>query len=158
MSPLPYFMNTFWTGLFAGCLAILYTALPRYILPSFICGCVGRAVRDLLVTMGLSTNWSTVVAAVAVVLVAVAIIRRHVISPVVLISAVIPLGAAVPAFGTLFELIKVSSASGDALNTAAVALAANVGKLVIVSLAIAVGIAVGIAIVRVLSPKEATEV
>jgi uncharacterized membrane protein YjjB (DUF3815 family) len=85
----------------------------------------------------MSQNWSTAVGAVVVVLVAVAIIRRDEASPVVLVSGVLPLGAAVAMFNTIIELMKVSSLKGEALSASSVALSANTGKVFTTSLAIA---------------------
>jgi hypothetical protein len=57
----------------------------------------------------LSQNWSTVVAAAVVVAIAIAIVRGHRISPVVLIWGVLPLGAAIALFNMILDLMKVSS-------------------------------------------------
>ncbi len=148
MDLLAIFMNSLWAGLFAGGLGILLTAPRRYILPAFLCGFAGRFARDVFMSWGMSQNWSTAVAAAVVVLVAVAILRRHVVSPVVLITGVLPLGAAVAMFNAIIGLMKVSSLKGEALREASVALSANMGKVFTTSLAIALGLAVGIAIVR----------
>jgi hypothetical protein len=105
----------------------------------------------------MSQNWSTAVAAAVVVLVAVAVIRRHVVSPVVVISGVLPLGAAVAMFKAIIELMKVSHLEGEALSEASVALSANMGKVFITSLAIALGLGTGIAIVRFFRREEVQE-
>jgi hypothetical protein len=99
-----------------------------------------------------------VVAAAVVVVVAVAIVRRHTVSPVVLICGVLPLGAAVAMFNLFFALRQVSSLQGEALGEASVALSANLGKMFTTSLAIAVGLAAGMAIVRLCRREEAVEV
>ncbi len=150
-------MNSMWAGLFAGGLGILLTAPPRYIAPAFLSGFAGRLVRDAFMSWGMSQNWSTTVAAAVVVLIAVAIIRRHVVSPVVLITGILPLGAAVAMFNAIIELMKVSSLKGEALSEASVALSANMGKVFTTSLAIALGLAVGIAIVRLFRREEVRE-
>jgi uncharacterized membrane protein YjjB (DUF3815 family) len=137
MDLLAIFMNSLWAGLFAGGMGILLTAPPRFIAPAFLSGFAGRFARDVFMSWGMSQNWSTAVAAAMVVLVAVAVIRRHVISPVVLVSGVLPLGAAVAMFNTIIELMKVSSLKGEALSASSVALSANTGKVFTTSLAIA---------------------
>ncbi len=157
MDLLAIFMNSLWAGLFAGGQGILLTALPRYIAPSFLCGFAGCFARDVFMSWGMSQNWSTAVAAPVVVLVAVAVIRRHVVSPVVVISGVLPLGAAVAMFNVIIGLIKVSTLKGEALTGASVALSANMGKVFTTSLAIAVGLVVGIAIVRFFKREEVQE-
>jgi uncharacterized membrane protein YjjB (DUF3815 family) len=157
MDLLAILMNSLWAGLFAGGLGILLTAPPRYIAPAFLCGFAGRFARDVFMSWGMNQNWSTAVAAAVVVLVAVTIIRGHVVSPVVLISGVLPLGAAVAMFNAIIEFMKVSSLKGEALSGASVALSANMGKVFTTSLAIALGLGAGMAIVRFLRREEVRE-
>jgi len=147
-------MNSLWAGLFASGLGILLTAPPRYLVPTFLCGFSGRFARDEFMSWGLGPNWSTAVGAAVVVLVAVAIIRRPGVSPVVLVSGVLPLGAAVAMFNAIVELMKVSSLKGEALSGASVALSANLGKVFATSLAIALGLGAGMAIVRLFRQEE----
>jgi uncharacterized membrane protein YjjB (DUF3815 family) len=150
-------MNSLWAGLFAGGLGILLTAPPRYIVPAFLCGFVGRLARDALMSWGMSQNWSIAVAAAVVVLVAVAIIRRHLVSPVVLISGVLPLGASVAMFNAIEKLMMVSSLKGEALSGASIALSANIGQVFTTSLAIVLGLGAGMAIVRLFRGEEVWE-
>jgi len=147
-------LNSLWAALFATGLGILLTAPFRYIVPTFLCGFAGRFVRDVSMGWGMSQNWSTVAAVIVLVLVAVAIVQRHRISPVVLICGVLPLGAAVAMFNMIFELMKVSSLKGDALSAACVALSANAGKAFTGTLAIALGLGAGMAIVRIFRRGE----
>lgn len=158
MHSLVYLTNSLWSGLVAGGLAVLFTAPRQYVLPAFFCGAIGHFVRDVSIASGVSTAWSTVLASAVVVLVATILLRRHVASPVVLISGVLPLGAAVAAVNAVFELMKVSSASGEALNSAAVALASKTGKVFVLSLAIALGIELGAVIVGAFVRREVIEV
>jgi uncharacterized membrane protein YjjB (DUF3815 family) len=157
MDLLAILMNSLWAGLFASGLGILLTAPLRYIVPTFLCGFAGRFARDAFMSWGMSQNWSTAIAAAVVVLVAVAIIRRNVVSPVVLVSGVLPLGAAVAMFNAITALMKVSHLEGEALSGASVALSANVGKVFTTSLAIALGLGAGIAIVRLFRREEVRE-
>jgi uncharacterized membrane protein YjjB (DUF3815 family) len=149
--------NSLWAGLFAGGLGFTLTAPSRYIAPAFLCGFTGRFARDVFMSWGMSQNWSTAVAAAVVVLVAVVVIQRHVVSPVVLISGVLPLGAAVAMFNAIIELMKVSSLRGEALSASSVALSANTGKVFTTSLAIALGLGTGMAIVRLFRREEVRE-
>jgi uncharacterized membrane protein YjjB (DUF3815 family) len=151
-------MNSLWAGLFAIGLAILLTAPRQYLVAAFFCGFAGRFIRDLLVGWGMSQNWSTVIASAVVVLVAVAIIRRHQVSPVVLICGVLPLGAAVAMFNMIFALMKLSTAQGEALNGVSIAFTSNLAKVFVISLSIALGIGAGTAIVRLCRREEAVEV
>lgn len=157
MDLLGIFTSSLWAGLFAGGLGILLTAPPRYIAPAFLSGFAGKFARDVFMSWGMSQNWSTAVAAAAVVLVAVVVIRRHVVSPVVLISGVLPLGAAVAMFNAIIELMKVSSLKGEALSGASVALSANTGNVLTTSLAIALGLGTGMAIARLFRREEVRE-
>ena len=157
MDLLAILMNSLWAGLFAGGLGILLTAPLRYLVPTFLCGFAGRFARDVFMSWGMSQNWSTAVAAAVVVWVAVAIIRRNVVSPVVLVSGILPLGAAVAMFNAIVELMKVSSLKGEALSGESVALSANMGKVFTTSLAIALGLAAGMAIVRFFRREEVQE-
>lgn len=147
-------INGLWAGLVAGGVSALYTAPLQSVPLSIICGFAGRCVRDVFMSWGLTQNWSTVIAAAVVVLVAVAIVRGHVVSPVVLIAGVIPLGAAVAMFNTIIGLMKISSLSGEALNGASVALSASAGTAFTTTLAIAVGLGAGMAIVRLLQREK----
>jgi uncharacterized membrane protein YjjB (DUF3815 family) len=106
---------------------------------------------------GLTQNWSTAVAAAVVVLVAVAITRRHAVSPVVMVSGVLPLGAAVAMFNAIIALMKVSTLKGEALSEASLALIANSGKVFVTSLAIALGITAGVIIARLFRREKIWE-
>jgi ATP/ADP translocase len=106
---------------------------------------------------GLTQNWSTVVAAAVLVLVAASTIRRHVVSPVVLVSGLIPLGAALAMFKAIMALMRISSLKGEALSEASDVLNANVGAVFTTSLAIALGLAVGMAIVRLARREKVWE-
>lgn len=148
------FMNSLWAGLYAAGQAILLTAPLRYVPGTVLCGFAGRWVRDVLMIWGLSQNWSTVAAAATVVLVAVTMIRDHGVSPVVLISGVLPLGAAVAMFNAIIQLMKVSSQSGEALSASSVILSASIGRAFTTSLAISLGLGIGIAVTRLLRREE----
>jgi uncharacterized membrane protein YjjP (DUF1212 family) len=157
MHLLAIFMNSLWAGLFAGGQGVLLTAPRRYILPAFLCGFAGRFARDMFISWGMSQNWSTAVAAAVVVLVAVAVIQGHVVSPVVVISGVLPLGAAVAMFNAIIDLMKVSSVKGEALSEVSITLSANMGKVFTTSLAIALGLGAGMAIVRLFRREKVQE-
>lgn len=146
--------NSLWAGLFAGGLSVLFTAPLQYVPPTLLCGFAGRCVCDVLMAFGLSQNWSTVVAAAVVVLVAVVMTRGHAVSPVVLVAGVLPLGAAMAMFNAIIELMRVSSLSGEALNASSVALIANTGKVFTTSLAISLGLGIGMALIRLLCRED----
>src|SRR5688572_16876509 len=101
MNLLELALPSLWAALFATGLAVRLTAPVRYLVPTFLCGFVGRAMRDVSMASGLSLGWATVIAAAAVVLVAVTMVRRHRVSPVVLVCGVLPLGATVAMFNLI---------------------------------------------------------
>jgi uncharacterized membrane protein YjjB (DUF3815 family) len=150
-------VNSLFAGFFAGGMGVILTAPPRYVLPAILCGFAGRFTRGVLIGWGAGPNWSTAVAAAVVVLVAVAILRRHVVSPVVLVSAILPLGAAGAMFNAIIGLMRVSSLEGEALREASVALSADSGKAFTITLAIALGLAVGMALVRLFRGEKVWE-
>ncbi len=150
-------LGGFWSGLLAGSLGILLTAPFRYIVPAFLCGFAGRAARDLFISWGVGLGWSTMGAAAVVVLAAAALTRRHIISPVILISGVLPLAASAAVFNAILDLMKVSALEGDALHDASISLISNSGKAFTVSLSVALGLATGVMIVRLIRRKRAWE-
>ncbi len=147
MNLLALALPSLWAALFATGLAVRLTAPVRYLVPTFICGFVGRGMRDVCMASGLSLGWATVIAAAVVVLVAVTMVRRHTVSPVVLVCGVLPLGATVAMFNLILDLMQVSSLTGEALTRVSVALTANLGKVLITSLAVAIGLGAGMVIV-----------
>jgi uncharacterized membrane protein YjjB (DUF3815 family) len=141
-------------GFFATSLGVVLTAPTGYVVPVFFCGFSGRFVRDLLTGLGLSLNWSTLIAAAAVVLVGSAFIRRHAVSPVALVSGVLPLAASASMFDAILALMRVSSAQGEALQNASASLISSSAKVFNASLAIAIGLAAGLAIVRLIRGEK----
>jgi uncharacterized membrane protein YjjB (DUF3815 family) len=154
VDPSTILMHALWAALFAAGLGVMLTAPPRYLVAAFACGLLGRGLRDVFTGLGLNLNWATVIASAVVVLAAVAMLRRRQVSPVVLICGVLPLGAAVAMFNLIFALLQISSATGDAVATASMALTASAGKVFTTSVAIAVGLAAGLAIVRLSKRDE----
>jgi uncharacterized membrane protein YjjB (DUF3815 family) len=150
MDPVAILSHSLWTGVFAAGLGVMLTAPARYLIACFACGFVARCVKDVAMGTGLDVNRATVLAAAMVVVVAVALTRRHTVSPVVLICGVLPLGASSAMFSLIFSLMQVSTAEDAALAEASMALTSNLGKVFAVSLAIAVGLGIGVAITRLL--------
>jgi hypothetical protein len=147
-------VSSLWAALFATGLGVMLTAPARYLVPTLVCGFVGTGVRDVLKAWSLGAHWATVIAAAAVVLVAVAITRRHAVSPVVLICGVLPLGASVAMFKLIVGVMQISSLTGEALSGASVALTANLGKVFTTSVAMVMGLGAGMAIVRLFRREE----
>jgi uncharacterized membrane protein YjjB (DUF3815 family) len=151
------FRESLWAALFALGLGVRLTAPLQYLLPTFLSGFAGRLVHSLLVRGGMGRDWATVLAAAAIVAVAVATTRRHRVSPIVLICGVLPLGAAGAVFSAVFELLKVSSAEGEALNATALAWIAQASRAFTGMMAIALGLGVGMIITRLLDRREVEE-
>lgn len=155
MSLLTILTNSLWAALFASGYGVILTTPARTLVSCFVCGFMGRCVRDLSMRGGLSQNWATAVAAAVVALLAVVIVRRQTVSPVVLICGVLPLGSTVAIFNVLLDLMRVSSLTGEALSAASVSLIANAGKASTGTLAIAMGLGAGVAIARFAVRDEA---
>lgn len=151
-------LSSLWSGLLAAGLGVLFTAPRKYLVAAFVCGSVARCVRDLCVIWGVSHNWSTAFAAAVVVLVAVAFVQRHQVSPVVLICGVLPLSASVAMFNLIFALMRLSTAAGDARNEYSLAFTANLASAFTTLIAIALGIVGGMAVVRLAKRKEPVDV
>ena len=158
MDLLTILKNSLWAAVFATGFGVILTTPARALVSCFVCGFTGRCVRDLCMGSGLSQNWATAVAAAVVVLLAATIVRRHAISPVVLICGILPLGSAVAMFNMIFDLMRVSSLQGEALSAASASLSANAGKVFTGTLAIALGLGAGMAIVRFVRRDDAEEV
>ena len=157
MSLLTILANSLWAALFATGFGVILTTPTRALVSCFMCGFVGRFVRDLSMLGGLSQNWATAVAAAVVALLAIAIVRRRTVSPVVLICGILPLGATVAVFNVILDLMRVSSLTGEALSAASVSLSANIGKASTGTLAIALGLGAGLAIARFARREEAAD-
>lgn len=150
-------VSSAWAGLFACGWAVLLTAPPRFIAPAFVGGFAARFTLEALTSWGLNQNWSTVVAAAIVVLIAAAIVRRDAVSPVVMITGVLPLGAVVAMFYSSILLMKVSLLTGEALSGAVVELVANLGKMFTTTLAIALGLGAGLEVMRYCGREDCEE-
>lgn len=146
--------NALWAAVFAAALGVLLTAPARYLVATFLCGFAGRFARDLCMGWGLTQDWSTMIAAAVVAVLAGLIVRQQRVSPVVLVCAVLPLGAAVAMLNTIYELMRVSFLKGEALTAAAQALSVNAGKVFTGTLAIALGLVVGMALVGSLARRD----
>lgn len=147
-------INCIWAGFYAGGMGLLCTAPLRRILSAFICGFAGCFSRDILISWGLGQNWSTVVGSATVVLTAMILIRGNEVSPVVLISGIVPMGANPAVLRMIIELIKVSTLKGEALTESSVSFIANTGKVFTTYLAISLGLAIGITIMQLFKKEK----
>jgi uncharacterized membrane protein YjjB (DUF3815 family) len=132
-----------WAALFAGAVAIIFT-VPRAGLPIAVAaGFAGRFTRDLLTSAGLSLVAAAFVAALAISLIALVFAPRHHMKPVVAMSAFIPIGASVAAFGVVDKALRIASQPNDPqLPRIAAALVADLTTLISVTFAIALAFTV----------------
>jgi len=150
--------NSFWAALFAISLGIILTTPVRALIYCFVCGFIGRFVRDISMGLGMSQNWSTVIASTLLVIVAVAIVKQQRVSPVILICSVLPLGSVVALFNMIIALMKAASLNGEELSAVTDAFISNSAKVFTGTLSIALGLGLGMAIVRFLKMNEVKEV
>ena len=146
--------NALWAGLFAAGLGVLLTTPPPGLLPCFACGLIGRLVRNLLIAGGLSQAASVAMGAIACVLMATLFSRQFQLTPLALVTGVLPLGAAVPLFRSIHGILTLHRLQGEALNAAAVQLIANLSNVFTTTLAIVLGIWLGLSLLTVLRRKD----
>lgn len=149
----PLLMNALWGGFFAAGLGLLLTTPPQGLLPCFASGLAGRLARNLLIAGGLSQTASVVMAAIVCVLVTILLSRRPQLSPLAMITGVLPLGAAVPLFRSIHGILTLHRLQGDALNKAVVQLIANLSNVFTTTLAIVLGIWLGLLLLTALGRK-----
>ena len=147
--------ESLWAGVSAAAIALLLTAPPGHLASAFLCGAAARFVRDSAVASGLSTAAATAIAAGVVVLVAVTVLRGHAVSPVVLITGVLPLLANLTIIDSIVRLMGVASLEGAALERATGGLASNVAKVFVNIIAIAAGLSAGLVLVRLIRREKA---
>lgn len=147
MNLAPVLIDALWAALFAMAMAVVLSAPLHGLVPSFCGGFVARFMRDVLIAWGAHENLAVLIAAAAVVAAA-GLICRPGVSPMVMVSAVIPLGAARPFFGAIVGFLQISSLKGEETAGAPLALISNLSKVFTTTLAIAVGVSMGVLIVR----------
>jgi uncharacterized membrane protein YjjB (DUF3815 family) len=138
----PILLNSMWAAIFATGMAVVFSTTHDALIPSFCCGFIARLVRDLLMGWGATMNFATLVAAAVVVFIAVSFVRRAGVSPIVMLTGVIPLGAAGALFRAIVGFLEVSSLKGSGLS-APIALISNLSILFTTTTAIAVGAWIG---------------
>jgi uncharacterized membrane protein YjjB (DUF3815 family) len=152
---MPLITNAFWAGCFAAGLGLLLTTPPQGLLPCFACGLAGRLVRNLVVAAGASATVGVVLGAVVCVVVASALSHRgQTISPLVMVTGVLPLGAAVPLFKSVYGLLTLPAVPGDALTDPVVQLVANLSTVFTTTLAMVLGVWLGLFVMTALGQKD----
>ena len=136
------------SGLSACAIGLIFTAPLRFLPSIYVCGFTARFIRDLCVSWDVSMSISTALAAIALVAAAFILLKEHEVSPVVLISGVMPLGVTVEIMRMITGLLRISSTTGDAQSKAAIVFISNFSIVFTTLLAIAFGLAAGISIMR----------
>ncbi|MFN8662851.1 MAG: threonine/serine exporter family protein [Thermomicrobiales bacterium] len=132
--------NALWGAVMAGGLAVFFTVPQRALWIAVVCGGAGRGVRSAALQADQGLLRATLLAALAVSLVAVLLAPSQQFSPVVAMSALIPLGAAIDAFDVIWAAMQIPGTSDVTQVTALGAdLIANAVTVAAVTLAIAIG-------------------
>jgi uncharacterized membrane protein YjjB (DUF3815 family) len=137
-----------WAGLFAAAMSVIFVAPLRALLPSFVAGFVARLARDALVAAGVDMILATLVGAALVGLVGEAMIRRRMASPVVVVSALVPLGAALPLFRLIVDFLRIPSMPAAKLALLPEGMLSNLSKVFTTTAAIGLGVSLAIYGVR----------
>ncbi len=138
--------NGVWAGLLSGACVILFSAPIQVLAAAAGAGFMARILRDALMQhAGASQALATFAAAAAVVIVMRTLIqiRRPGVSPVVVLSGLVPLGAAKSFFEAIVGLVRAPLLTGDALTAAQSAIVSNLSAVFTMTLALALGAAVG---------------
>jgi uncharacterized membrane protein YjjB (DUF3815 family) len=135
-------LNSLWAAIYAAGMAVVFSAPYWALVPSFCGGFIAHLVRDLLMGWGVNQNLATLVAAALVVFIAVSLVRRPGVSPIVMLAGIIPLGAAGALFRAIVLFLQISSLKGEGPSVP-VALISNLSILFTTTTAIAVGAWIG---------------
>lgn len=139
-----------WGGLFAAAMSIIFAAPSRAMLPSFCAGVVARVSHDALIGAGAGVNFATLVAAALVCLVGEIAIRRNIGSPVVVVSGLVPLGAAAPFFRTIVDFLRIASMPADRLASLPQAMLSDISKVFCTTADIGIGVSLVVYLTKVL--------
>ncbi len=137
-----------WAGAFAAAMVIIAAGPWRGVLPTFCAGFVARFARDGLVAAGVDLTLATLVAAALVVFVAALLIRRPAVSPVVTMSALLPLGAALAFLRVLLDFLRLPSMTRESPALLPQTLLSNLATVFTTTTAIAAGVSLAILAVR----------
>ncbi len=150
-------VDSIWAGLFAGAMSIVFSAPYSALFLSFCGGFVGRLVRDILLQQGASAAVATLIAAAMVVMVAALMRRRPGISPVIIVSGTLPLGAAGAFARAIVDFLRISSLTDQKASAVPLALVSDLSTVFKTTVAIGIGISVAVYAVRLFGWKERTQ-
>lgn len=133
-------INALWGAVMAGGLAVFFTVPREALWIAFVCGALGRGVRSFALQADQGLLRATLLAALAVALAALLLAPKRQFSPVIAMSALIPLGAAINAFEVIWSAMRIPGTADPAqLATLGSAVVTNAVTVAAVTLAIAVG-------------------
>jgi hypothetical protein len=137
-----------WSGLAAAVMGVIFSAPASAALPCFVGGFVARFARDLLLSAGATPVIATLVAAFLVVISASLLTRRPGLSPVVMVSALLPIGAAGPFFRAIAGFLRLASLPAEQSAGPTVELMTNLSRVFTTTLALAIGVSLAVLFMR----------
>jgi uncharacterized membrane protein YjjB (DUF3815 family) len=145
---LPLLVDAVWGGLFAAIMAVLFQAPTSALLPCFVAGLAGRLARNLLLAAGAGPHLTTFLAATLVALIASVMFRRPGASPLVMVSALLPLAAAVAFFRAIAAFLRLPALNSRPPEALTEVMFVNLANLFTTTAAIGAGVAVAVVVVR----------
>jgi len=149
--------DSIWAGLFAGAMSIVFSAPYSALFLSSCGGFVGRLVRDILLQCGAGANFATLIAAAMVVMVAALMLRRPGMSPVIVVSGILPLGAAGAFSRAIVDFLQISFLTEQNASAVPLALVVNLSTVFTTTVAIGVGISVAVYAIKLFAWKEPSQ-
>jgi uncharacterized membrane protein YjjB (DUF3815 family) len=112
---LPEFLqDVIWSGIAALGFAVLFNVPRRLLLGCFLSGAIGHSIRAVVVSLGASTEFGTLIGAAAVGFLSMALSDRYQVpSSSFTVTGAIPLVPGVFAYQTIIGLLNATAASGD---------------------------------------------
>jgi len=148
--------NALWGAVMAGGLAVFFTVPRGALWIAFICGALGRGVRSGALQADQGLIRATLLAALIVALGALVLAPGRQLSPVIAMSALIPLGAAGDAFDVIWAALRIpGTTDAAALATLSADVMTNAISVAAVTMAIAVGFLLPWLLVRMLRNADA---
>jgi uncharacterized membrane protein YjjB (DUF3815 family) len=142
MTSFELLQDIFWSGTAALGFAVLFNTPSRLLVGCFLCGAVGHGVRALLVSLGASVEFATLIGAASVGFLSVSLAARYrVPASVFAVTGAIPLVPGVFAYKTIVSLLNVTSVAADHRLDLLIAAAMNGIQTTFVLSALAFGIA-----------------
>jgi hypothetical protein len=140
-----------WAGLLSMSIAVAFSMPLSGLLPSFFCGFAARFCLGFMRWNEIALNPAIITAAVVVVVVAKIWVWGSTATPAVVMSGLIPLGAAIDMFKAILLILHSTSATSSEAAEAAALLVSHISIVVTTTLDIAVGAFAGYALTLIVS-------